>query len=331
MDAEPVTAQVTGWIRLRGRTFCQYVMVAIRSGVQGSSDQADDQTGAAAGRAVNANGPSCILVNTARAGLAPQLQQRGSQRCVPVFDWAHSHTQCVSGPVKRRAHLSSQICENAQGPLDNFPCKEPVRRRLSNHGIQMVSFGILLMQLALLPLAAGPHISDTLSGSGTLHTRVFKWYIKNGHREMKTKGNAAALAVFSSRTAIRRDCGGRSADGGACAPPFTLPIYMDCGCRDTSGSSHIIQICSLVSVWYARVPLPMRSIVCSRCLREVLYTYVLGFLTNNGMPPANIFDVLVRWALTRLTCAGGAQISDDAFSTRLYGKYFAEEHTFLQA
>ena len=35
---------------------------------------------------------------------------------------------------------------------------------------------------------------------------------------------------------------------------------------------------------------------------------MLGFLTNNGMPPANIFDILVRSALTVLTCAG-AQIT----------------------
>ena len=55
----------------------------------------------------------------------------------------------------------------------------------------------------------------------------------------------------------------------------------------------------LASVWYARVSLPMRSIECSRCLREVLYTYILGFLTNNGMPPTNIFDILVRSVLTQ--------------------------------
>ena len=54
----------------------------------------------------------------------------------------------------------------------------------------------------------------------------------------------------------------------------------------------------VVSEWYARVSLPMRSIECSRCLREVLYTYILGFLTNNGMPSTNIFDILVRSALT---------------------------------
>ena len=77
----------------------------------------------------------------------------------------------------------------------------------------------------------------------------------------------------------------------------------------------------VVSEWYARVSLPMRSIECSRCLREVLYTYILGFLTNNGMPPANIFDILVRSALTAHVRRG----SDNAFSTRLYGKYFAEE------
>ena len=54
---------------------------------------------------------------------------------------------------------------------------------------------------------------------------------------------------------------------------------------------------------------------------------LLGFITNNGMPPANIFDILVRSALTAHVRRG----SDNAFSTRLYGKYFAEEHTFFQA
>ena len=54
--------------------------------------------------------------------------------------------------------------------------------------------------------------------------------------------------------------------------------------------------------------MPMRSIECSRCLREVLYTCILEFLTNNGMPPANIFDILVRSVLTALSCAG-AQIT----------------------
>ena len=72
----------------------------------------------------------------------------------------------------------------------------------------------------------------------------------------------------------------------------------------------------------------MRSIECSRCLSEVLYTYILGFLTNNGMPPANIFDILVRSALTAHVRRG----SDNALSTRrLYGKYFAEKHNFFQA
>ena len=37
--------------------------------------------------------------------------------------------------------------------------------------------------------------------------------------EMKTKENAAALAVFSSRTVTRRACGGRSTNGGVFAPP----------------------------------------------------------------------------------------------------------------
>ena len=54
---------------------------------------------------------------------------------------------------------------------------------------------------------------------------------------IKTKGkeNAAALAVvavFSSRAANRRGCGGRSTNGAAFAPPFTLHIhtrYMGCG------------------------------------------------------------------------------------------------------
>ena len=44
------------------------------------------------------------------------------------------------------------------------------------------------------------------------------------------------------------------------------------------------------------------------------------------MPPANIFDILVRSALTAHVRPG----SDNAFSTRLYGKYVAEEHTFLK-
>ena len=73
--------------------------------------------------------------------------------------------------------------------------------------------------------------------------------------------------------------------------------------------------------------LPVRSIECSRCLREVdlLYTYILGVLTNNGMPPGNIFDILVRSVLTAHVRRG----SDNAFLTRLYGKYFAEEHIFF--
>ena len=40
-----------------------------------------------------------------------------------------------------------------------------------------------------------------------LHYRVFNWYTKRDIK-MKTKGNAAALAVFSSRTTTRRVCGG---------------------------------------------------------------------------------------------------------------------------
>ena len=43
------------------------------------------------------------------------------------------------------------------------------------------------------------------------------------------KTHAAALAVFSSRSVTRRACGGRSMNGGVFAPPFTLPIHMDCG------------------------------------------------------------------------------------------------------
>ena len=55
-----------------------------------------------------------------------------------------------------------------------------------------------------------------------------------------------------------------------------------------------------------------------------------GSLTNNGMVPASFFDILTRSALTcsQDTARRG---SDDAFSTRLYGKYFAEDHTFFQA
>ena len=48
------------------------------------------------------------------------------------------------------------------------------------------------------------------------------------------------------------------------------------------------------------------------------------------MPPANIFHIfclLVNSVLTALVRRG----SDKAFSTRLYGKYVAEEHTFFQA
>jgi hypothetical protein len=44
------------------------------------------------------------------------------------------------------------------------------------------------------------------------------------------------------------------------------------------------------------------------------------------MPPANIFDILVSSALTAHVRRG----SDNAFSTRLYGKYVAEEHTFFK-
>ena len=53
---------------------------------------------------------------------------------------------------------------------------------------------------------------------------VYKRFI-----DMQTKENAAALAVFSSHTVTRRACGGRSTSGGVFAPPFTLPIHMDCG------------------------------------------------------------------------------------------------------
>jgi hypothetical protein len=94
--------------------------------------------------------------------------------------------------------------------------------------------------------------------------------------------------------------------------------------RLTLGPSHTKLV---VSEWYERVSLPIRSMECSRCLREVLYTYILGFLTNNGMPPTNIFDILVRSALTAHMHRG----SDNAFSTRLSGKYCVEEHTFFQA
>ena len=43
------------------------------------------------------------------------------------------------------------------------------------------------------------------------------------------------------------------------------------------------------------------------------------------MPPANVVYILVCSALTAHVRRG----SDNAFSTRLYGKYFAEEHTFI--
>ena len=44
------------------------------------------------------------------------------------------------------------------------------------------------------------------------------------------------------------------------------------------------------------------------------------------MLSACIFDILTRSALTAHARWG----SDNAFSTRLYGKYFAEEHTFFK-
>ena len=49
---------------------------------------------------------------------------------------------------------------------------------------------------------------------------------------MKTKENAAALAVFSSRTVTRRARGGRSMNGGVFAPRHVHPSYTHmCGLR----------------------------------------------------------------------------------------------------
>ena len=59
--------------------------------------------------------------------------------------------------------------------------------------------------------------------------------------------------------------------------------------------------------------------------------YMAGLVFNHSVLPANIFDILLltRSALTALLMRAGAQIVN-AFSTRLYGKYFAEEHIFLK-
>ena len=73
----------------------------------------------------------------------------------------------------------------------------------------------------------------------------------------------------------------------------------------TLGTSHTKLV---VSEWYARVSLPMRSMECSRCLREVLYTYILDFLPYNGMPPEPIFSIYWCVRPSLLTCAG-AQIT----------------------
>ena len=100
-------------------------------------------------------------------------------------------------------------------------------------------------------------------------------------------------------------------------------------CIDTSGGSHTNL---LVSVWHARVSLPMCSIewhaLDRRCLRGVtIYTYTSGLPTNSGMLPASIFDVLACSALAAHVRRG----SDNPISMRLYRKHFAGDHTFFKA
>ena len=96
-----------------------------------------------------------------------------------------------------------------------------------------------------------------------------------------------------------------------CCPRANVPLYK----ISTLGTSHTKL---MVSEWYARVSLPMRSIECSRCLREVLYTYILGFLTsNNGMPSANIFDILV---CVRASLLGSGKVVLFTFKPEPHGK-----------
>ena len=59
---------------------------------------------------------------------------------------------------------------------------------------------------------------------------------------------------------------------------------------------------------------------------STIYTYIAGLLTNNSMLPSSIFDVSTRLVLTAHARRG----SDNAFSTRMYEKYFAEEHTLFK-
>ena len=92
---------------------------------------------------------------------------------------------------------------------------------------------------------------------------------------------------------------------------------------DTLGWSHTNVV---VSGRYAHLLRPIHSKICFRWLRGVLYTCVSGLLTNNSMLPASMFYILTRSALTAHARRG----SDNAVSTRLYGTYFAEEHTFFK-
>ena len=46
---------------------------------------------------------------------------------------------------------------------------------------------------------------------------------------------------------------------------------------------------------------------------SIIYIYSLGFLTNNGMPSANIFDILVRSALTAHVRRGSDNVKITCF------------------
>ena len=71
---------------------------------------------------------------------------------------------------------------------------------------------------------------------------------------------------------------------------------------------------------YAHLLRPIHSQICSGWLRGVLYTYIYWS------------DILTGMTRPRPFTAHARRGSDNnAFSTRLYGKYFAEEHTFFQA
>ena len=169
------------------------------------------------------------------------------------------------------------------------------------------------------------------------HCTLSRWYFAFGAEPTQASGGSWSMASRESHCIFEAEEGGcvhclpvclrtlRTVLRRVRTLSFTLAVFQQPP-HCTLGTSHTKL---LASAWYARVSLPMRSIECSRCLREVVYTYILGFRTNHGMPPDNIFDILVRSALSLLTCARRG--SDNAFLTRLYGKYFAVEHTSLQA